>query len=87
VGKRIQVYLTQWCPFCQRAVQLLRAKGQDFDVVDVEAEPERRAEMVERTGRHTVPQIFIGGRHVGGYDDLAALERAGELDPLLLANP
>jgi glutaredoxin 3 len=68
-------------------VQLLRAKGQDFDVVDVEAEPERRAEMVERTGRHTVPQIFIGGRHVGGYDDLAALERAGELDPLLLANP
>jgi glutaredoxin 3 len=80
---RVEVYLTGWCPFCRRAVQLLRAKGQEFEAIDLDAEPGRRAEMVERSRRLTVPQIFIEGRHVGGYDDLAALEAAGELDPLL----
>ena len=80
---KIQVYLTSWCPFCQRATQLLRSKGQSFEVIDVEAEPERRAEMIERAGSRSVPQIFVGTRHVGGYDDLAALDAAGELDPLL----
>jgi len=80
---RIEVYLTSWCPFCRGAVQLLRAKGQEFAVVDLDAEPGRRAEMVQRSGRRTVPQIFIGDRHVGGFDDLSELERAGELDLLL----
>jgi glutaredoxin 3 len=80
---RIEIYLTTWCPFCQRALQLLREKGQAFETIDVEAEPERRAEMVERAGRRSVPQIFVGARHIGGYDELAALDAAGELDPLL----
>lgn len=79
----VQIYLTSWCPFCQRATQLLREKGQSFESIDIEAEPERRGEMIERSGRSSVPQVFIGARHVGGYDDLAALDAAGELDPLL----
>jgi glutaredoxin 3 len=80
---KIQIYTTQWCPYCRMAKTLLKEKGQSFEEVDVEAEPERRAEMVERSRRTSVPQIWIGERHVGGYDDLAALERAGELDALL----
>jgi glutaredoxin 3 len=80
---RVEVYLTRWCPFCRRAAELLREKGQAFQEIDLDVEPERRAEMVERAGRHTVPQIFIDGRHIGGCDELTALERAGELDPLL----
>jgi glutaredoxin 3 len=80
---RIQVFLTSWCPYCRRAVELLRSKGQEFEAIDVEAEPERRDEMTRRAGRSSVPQIFIGSTHVGGYDDLAALEAAGELDALL----
>jgi glutaredoxin 3 len=80
---KVEVYLTQWCPFCRRAVELLREKGQAFQAIDVEAEAGRRAEMIERSGRRTVPQIFIDGRHIGGCEDLSALELAGELDPLL----
>lgn len=80
---RIQIYLTTWCPFCQRATQLLREKGQSFEAIDIEAEPERRSEMIERSGRRSVPQVFVDTRHVGGYDDLAALDAAGQLDPLL----
>lgn len=79
----IEMYLKQWCPYCARAKQLLAAKGQEWTEIDLEAEPERRAEMVERSGRRTVPQIFVGGRHVGGFDELHALDVAGELDSLL----
>jgi len=80
---RIQMYTTSWCPYCRMAKALLRHKGQAWEEVDVDEQPGRRAEMVERSGRTSVPQIWIGERHVGGYDELAALERAGELDALL----
>jgi glutaredoxin 3 len=80
---KIQIYTTQWCPYCRMAKQLLSRKGQRWDEIDVEAEPGRRDEMIERSGRRSVPQIWIGERHVGGFDDLAALDAAGELDALL----
>ena len=80
----ITMYTTAICPYCVRAERLLRAKGvTEIAKVRVDLEPERRIEMVQRTGRRTVPQIFIGERHVGGSDDLHALEARGELDPLL----
>jgi thioredoxin reductase (NADPH) len=79
----ITMYTKSWCPYCDRAKHLLREKGQAWTEIDVEEQPERRAEMIQRAGRSSVPQIFIGDRHVGGFDDLAALERAGELDALL----
>jgi glutaredoxin 3 len=79
----IVMYATQWCPYCEMARTLLREKGQTWTEIDIGAEPPRRAEMIERSGRRSVPQIWIGMRHVGGYDDLAALDAAGELDPLL----
>jgi thioredoxin reductase (NADPH) len=79
----IEMYTRSWCPYCDMAKRLLRAKGQEWTEIDIEAAPGRREEMIERSGRRTVPQIFIGGRHVGGFDDLAALEDAAELDPLL----
>jgi thioredoxin reductase (NADPH) len=84
---QITMYTKSWCPFCDRAKHLLREKGQTWTEIDVEERPERRAEMIERAGRATVPQIFIGDRHVGGFDDLVALERAGELDALLGSAP
>jgi len=80
---KIQIYTTQWCPYCRMAKQLLSRKGQRWDEIDVEAEPGRRDEMIQRSGRRSVPQIWIGERHVGGFDDLAALDAAGELDALL----
>lgn len=80
----IEIYATQTCPFCIAAKALLRDKGVRFDEIDIGAQPERRAEMIQRaSGRRTVPQIFIGGAHVGGCDDLHALDRAGKLDGLL----
>ena len=80
----VRMYSTGVCPFCQMAERLLRSKGiAAIDKVRVDLEPERRAEMIEKTGRRTVPQIYIGNTHVGGYDELAALERAGRLDELL----
>jgi thioredoxin reductase (NADPH) len=79
----ITMYTKSWCPYCDRAKRLLQEKGQTWTEIDVEAAPERRDEMIRRSGRATVPQIWIGERHVGGFDDLAALERAGELDALL----
>jgi glutaredoxin 3 len=83
---RIMMYSTGVCPYCQMAERLLRSKGvSEIDKVRVDLEPERRVEMMEKTGRRTVPQIYIGETHVGGYDDLAALDRAGGLDPLLKA--
>ena len=81
---RIMMYATAICPFCVQAERLLRAKGvASIDKVRVDLEPARRQEMMQKTGRRTVPQIYIGALHVGGYDDLVALDRAGRLDPLL----
>jgi glutaredoxin 3 len=79
----VVMYTTSWCPYCQRARQLLAAKQVKFDEIDVESQPDKRAEMQARSGRRTVPQIFIGDQHVGGCDDLHALEDAGKLDGLL----
>jgi glutaredoxin 3 len=81
------MYATAACPFCQSAERLLTAKGASIDKIRVDLEPERRAEMQKKSGRRTVPQIWIGERHVGGCDDLYALEREGKLDPLLKATP
>jgi glutaredoxin 3 len=80
----IVMYTTNWCPYCERARKLLKSKGATFQEIDVESTPDRRAEMISRSGRRTVPQIFIGEQHVGGSDDLAALEAAGKLDALLV---
>lgn len=80
----IMMYSTAICPFCVRAEQLLRARGvAEIAKVRVDLEPARRQEMMQKTGRRTVPQIYIGDLHVGGYDDLVALDRAGKLEPLL----
>jgi glutaredoxin 3 len=80
----VVMYSTSWCPYCHRARRLLSSKGVIFQEIDVEEQPEQRDIMLTRSGgRRTVPQIFIGGRHVGGSDELHALEWAGELDPLL----
>jgi glutaredoxin 3 len=83
---RILMYCTRVCPYCVRAEQLLARKGFGADKIEkiqVDDFPERREEMTRLTGRRTVPQIFIGERHIGGFDDMAALDAAGELDPLL----
>ena len=78
------MYSTGMCPYCVRAEQLLTAKGvTDINKIRVDLEPAKRMEMMQKTGRRTVPQIYIGATHVGGYDDLAELDRAGKLDPLL----
>lgn len=78
------MYCTAVCPYCVRAEQLLKRKGvQEIEKIRVDLHPELRAEMMEKTGRRTVPQIYIGSEHVGGYDDLASLDHAGELDKLL----
>ena len=81
---RVLMYSTALCPFCVRAEQLLRARGvADIEKVRVDLDPERRTEMLARTARRTVPQIYIGDAHVGGCDELMALDRAGKLLPLL----
>lgn len=83
----ITIYTTSTCPFCHRAKQLLTRKGAAFTEIDVGRQPELRAAMTQRAGgRRTVPQIFIGDAHVGGCDDLHALEDAGKLDALLAGN-
>jgi glutaredoxin 3 len=83
---RVEIYTKFGCPYCARAKALLSGKGVDYEEIDVGMEPGRRQEMMSRSnGRHTVPQIFIDGRHVGGSDDLAELDRSGRLDPLLEA--
>jgi len=82
------MYSTAVCPYCVRAEQLLRAKGvADIAKVRIDLDPARRAEMMEKTGRRTVPQIYIAGTHVGGYDDLVVLDRAGKLVPMLDGQP
>ena len=83
---KVLMYSTGVCPYCRMAERLLESKGvKDIEKIRVDLLPERRKEMMERTGRRTVPQIYIGATHVGGYDDLAALDDAGGLDPLLKA--
>ena len=79
----IVMYTTNWCPYCERARRLLATKNVSIDEIDVESAPGKRAEMQARSGRRTVPQIFIGEHHVGGSDDLAALEDTGRLDAML----
>jgi glutaredoxin 3 len=80
----VELYTTMYCPYCSRARALLQRKGVTYVDIDIAEEPARRDEMIRRAqGRSTVPQIFINGEHIGGYDDLAALDRAGELDPKL----
>jgi len=80
-GSDILVYTAGWCPFCMRAKALLERNGLQYREIAVEDDPQLREEMSRRTGRRTVPQIFIGATHVGGYDELSALERAGGLAP------
>ena len=79
------VYTQPWCPFCERAVHILTTKGAVFREIDAPRGSAARAEAIRRSGRTTVPQIFIGDRHIGGCDDLVVLDRAGKLDPLLEA--
>ncbi|MGE5027290.1 MAG: glutaredoxin 3 [Betaproteobacteria bacterium] len=82
----VTMYCTAVCPYCTMAEKLLLAKGvKEINKIRVDLEPARRDEMIERTGRRTVPQIYIDDTHVGGYDDLSALDRAAGLDPLLAA--
>jgi glutaredoxin 3 len=81
--KKVQIYTTRWCPYCFAAKNLLNDKGVAYEEVDA-SDPEVRMAMVQRAnGRRTVPQIFVGETHVGGYDDMAALDRRGQFDPLL----
>ena len=77
------IYATGWCPYCERARQLLEQKGVAFEEIDVDARPGARQEMMSRSGRGTVPQIFIGERHLGGYTELYLLDSRGGLGPLL----
>ena len=82
----VEIYTKFLCPYCSRAKRLLSDKGTSFEEFDITGDSEKRSEMIQRAnGRTTVPQIFINGRHVGGSDDLAALDRQGKLDPLLSA--
>lgn len=86
-ASEIVMYATDWCPYCMRARRLLQSKGVTWREIDVDDSPDARAEMRSRTHRSTVPQIFIGDRHVGGFDDLNALDHAGALDALLSGIP
>jgi glutaredoxin 3 len=84
----VMMYTTASCPYCVQADRLLARKGvTDVEKVRVDLEPQRRMEMMQKTGRRTVPQIYIGDHHVGGFDDLAAMDRAGKLDQLLAGPP
>ena len=83
---KITIYLTGACPFCHMAERLLQSRGvAQIDKIRIDLEPAQREAMMKKTGRRTVPQIYIGERHVGGFDDLSALDKAGELEPLLAA--
>ena len=84
---KIVMYCTEVCPYCVRAEQLLKRKGElDIEKIRVDLQPEQRDAMIQKTGRRTVPQIFINGEHVGGYDDMAELDHAGKLDVMLKSN-
>ncbi len=83
---QVEIYTKSTCPYCARAKRLLDEKGVDYQETELLTQPDKRSEMIDRAGgRTTVPQIFINGRHVGGSDDLAALEAQGQLDALLNA--
>ncbi|WP_374575904.1 glutaredoxin 3 [Phenylobacterium sp.] len=82
---KVTIYTKPFCPYCIRAVDLLTKKGVKFDEISAAFDPDKRREMMQRSGRSTYPQIFIGDTHVGGCDDMMALEREGKLDPLLAA--
>lgn len=84
---RVLMYCTASCPFCRSAERLLADKGAAIEKIRVDLDPARRVEMMQRSGRRTVPQIWIGARHIGGCDDLHALDAEGKLDPLLEASP
>ena len=84
---RVVMYTTGMCPYCVRAKMLLKKKGVDWEELRIEGDRTLMREMMERSGRRTVPQIFIGDTHVGGYDDLAELDAFGKLDPLLGLSP
>ncbi len=84
---KVEIFTTQTCPYCHRAKALLSQKGVPFHEVDVSYDPDVRRQLLERTGRRTVPQIFINDKSVGGYDDIAALDRAGKLNALLAESP
>ena len=79
------IYTKPYCPFCSRALALLKQKGAEITEIEASSDPARRQEMIAKSGRSTYPQIFIGARHIGGCDDIMALERRGELDTLLTA--
>jgi glutaredoxin 3 len=79
----IVLYVSGWCPYCQRAQGLLANKGLAYQVIDVDEDAKSREEMIARSGRRSVPQVFIGDKHVGGCDDLFALEGSGELDRMI----
>ena len=84
----VVIYATEFCGYCMRAKKLLTSKGVTYQDIDLGIQPARRPEMIERAGgRTTVPQIFIDGRHIGGCDELHALDRDGKLDPLLAVTP
>jgi len=84
MGAKVTMYTTGVCPYCNMAERLLKSKGVEaIEKIRVDLEPEQRVAMMEKTGRRTVPQIYIGDTHVGGFDDLSALDHAGALDPLL----
>jgi glutaredoxin 3 len=83
VTRPVTVYVADWCPYCQRAKALLKQKNVAFNEINVEDDEKFREEMIARSNRRTVPQIFIGDKHVGGCDDLFALDQGGELDPLI----
>jgi glutaredoxin 3 len=82
---KIEIYTQPWCSYCSRAINLLQSKGVEFQEIDAPHGTPQREEAIARSGLTSVPQIFIDGRHVGGSDDLVALDRAGKLDPLLAA--
>jgi len=79
----VVMYSAGWCPYCSRARALFERKGIAFREIDIETDAELRNEMIARSGRRSVPQIFIGARHVGGFEELYELERSGELEPLI----
>jgi len=82
---KVTIYTRPFCPYCSRAVALLNEKGADFTEIEAGMDPALRQEMMQRSGRNTFPQIFVGDQHIGGCDDMMALEEQGKLDPLLAA--
>jgi glutaredoxin 3 len=81
----VTIYTKPYCPYCMRAVALLEKKGVEFTEIEAAFDPDKRREMMQRSGRSTFPQIFVGEQHIGGCDDMLALDRDGKLDPLLQA--